>query len=220
VPCGMAQAVWVLDDSHQDGDAQPLLLQRLAVPPDHLAAARGAYGGPVGHANNTGPTVHTDRVASGASAGEGAVIGTDSLADQELLVVHCPGEVSLLRQEGALKLEALRLQVFARLRQVMPFLDEHLVAWKMPLVPPEAADASSSGAGDPPSSRTDTAWHLQPLYTPRQTQGMGLMGRTVQTPFHNLLRCGKDVLPGLGLEGEYMTAGHVAEWLQQAVGTP
>jgi hypothetical protein len=256
VPRGMGQAVWVLDDSQQGERAQPLLLQRLAAPPEDSAAARSDRGGPRTYADPGGSTdcadsdAHagpSDRTQCAGGEGNGApgsdadhaglsgnidsaggevnhsqgdALGPGNSADQELLVVHCPAEIGLLERNNTLKVGELRLQVFARLRQVMPFLDDHLVSWWMPLGPLTAAAADLTPKGTAPRNNAGMTWHLQPLYRPKLLQGMGLMGRSVQTPFQNLLRCGRDVLPGLGLEGEYMTAGHVAQWLQQAVGSP
>ncbi|MEZ4272211.1 MAG: hypothetical protein R3C68_12510 [Myxococcota bacterium] len=56
-------------------------------------------------------------------------------------------------------------------------------------------------------------WSLHPIYETHEPPLLGITGRPQQTPFKNLLHCGRDVLPGLGVEGEYITGLTAADAL-------
>ena len=91
----------------------------------------------------------------------------------------------------------------ARLREAVsdaiPFFERHLVAESAPLV------ADPSRAELPP---------VHPLYAADLDSTLGVTGVPVRGPWKNLFFAGREVLPGLGMEGELyagiQAAGYVA----------
>lgn len=98
--------------------------------------------------------------------------------------------------------EALR-QAAARIREAVadaiPFFERHLVAESAPLL------ADVARANLPP---------VHPLYAGDLESTLGVTGLPVRGPWKNLFFAGREVLPGLGLEGEFyagiQAAGHVS----------
>jgi len=84
----------------------------------------------------------------------------------------------------------------------IPFFERHLVAESAPLLAaPERAEQSQ----------------VHPLYRSEIVDGLGIAGLPVRSPWKNLLFAGREVIPGLGIEGEFyagiQAAGHVAALL-------
>jgi phytoene dehydrogenase-like protein len=102
--------------------------------------------------------------------------------------------------------QALGQVMIERLTQVAPFIQDHIVASSFS----RAVDHLSA------SDKRDTRSLLvQPGYAPQTSAPLGIVGRNLRTRFKNLLHVGKDVLPGLGVEGEYLTGQAAAEQLQK-----
>jgi len=102
--------------------------------------------------------------------------------------------------------EALRQKLIERISAVAPFIQEHIVA------------ASFSPAVDHLSSsdKRDTRTLLiRPGYETKNNAPLGIVGRNMRTRFTNLVHVGRDVLPGLGVEGEYLTGQAAAMRLQK-----
>lgn len=102
---------------------------------------------------------------------------------------------------GDVRPEALRVAA-ARIREAVadaiPFFERHLVAESVPML---------AGAGRRPP--------VHPLYAVGDLDPtLGVTGLPVRGPVKNLFFAGREVLPGLGLEGEFYAgieaAGHVA----------
>ncbi|MDF1562077.1 MAG: hypothetical protein P1V51_03490 [Deltaproteobacteria bacterium] len=91
-------------------------------------------------------------------------------------------------QEEARLLDLLR-------SDLLPFLDEHLVATSAPIL----EDGESRGSRLNPWPRLETDLGL--------SLGVGLLPPS--TPYKNLILAGRENVPGLGLEGEFL-AGHRA----------
>jgi phytoene dehydrogenase-like protein len=66
------------------------------------------------------------------------------------------------------------------------------------------------GAGLGPLQRTP-----QPLFAAAPRSHWGVTGRSRKTPVANVVYCGRDVVPGLGLEGEYLAASGAVALLRQ-----
>ena len=86
--------------------------------------------------------------------------------------------------------------------EAIPFFERHLVAESVPLLAaPERAGQSQ----------------VHPLYRSEIDDGLGIGGLPVRSPWRNLLFAGREVVPGLGVEGEFyagiQAAGHVAALL-------
>ena len=102
--------------------------------------------------------------------------------------------------------QALGQGMIERLTQVAPFIQEHIVVSSFS----RAVDHLSA------SDKRDTrSLLIQPGYTPQHRAPLGIIGRNLKTRFKNLLHVGRDVLPGLGVEGEYLTGQAAAEQLQK-----
>ena len=78
--------------------------------------------------------------------------------------------------------QALWRRIEPRLRRVLPHL------------PPDGAGLADLGVG------------ARPLFGVPAHSHWGVTGRSRKTPVHNVVYCGRDVVPGLGLEGEYLAA--------------
>ena len=102
--------------------------------------------------------------------------------------------------------EALGLTMVERLADVAPFIQDQIVVSSFS----RAVDHLSA------SDKRDThSLLIQPGYSPQSRAPLGIIGRNLRTRFKNLLHVGKDVLPGLGVEGEYLTGQAAAEQLQK-----
>ncbi|MEL7304405.1 MAG: NAD(P)-binding protein [Myxococcota bacterium] len=98
------------------------------------------------------------------------------------------------------RLAALREQLSQRVRRLLPFLDQHLVDTSFPS---ETSSWDLEGEG---VVRAVDPWLLHPLYEVSEQPWLGVAGRANRGFVKNLIYASRDVLPGLGLEGEYLTA--------------
>lgn len=108
----------------------------------------------------------------------------------------------------ATSLEALTraaAQIREAVADAIPFFDRHLVA--------ESAPVLSSPVGVEEGLRLLS----QPLYETELESTLGVTGLPVRSPWKNAFFAGREVLPGLGIEGEIyagvQAAGHVAATL-------
>ena len=102
--------------------------------------------------------------------------------------------------------KALTQTLINRLSAIAPFVEEHIVA------------ASFSPAVDhlSESDKRDTrTLIIRPGYEAKKNVPLGIVGRNMRTRFKNMLHVGRDVLPGLGVEGEYLTGQAAAARLQK-----
>lgn len=107
--------------------------------------------------------------------------------------------------QSAGQLGELRVQLKARLQHVIPYLDHYTTDISFPL---ETEVRGSDG--DEPAQAIDPR-SIYPLYESLQHPWLGVASRKSRGFLKNLIRSGSDVLPGLGLEGEYLTALQVAD---------
>ena len=108
--------------------------------------------------------------------------------DRVVLVARHP--VSEIESHGD-GVDSLDVVIRARLRRLIPFLED----------------------GNPSSSRTPVATH--PLYDPELDPIAGISGVPTVTPIKSLLIAGPAVLPGLGVEGQYLAALQATEQLDK-----
>ncbi len=104
----------------------------------------------------------------------------------------------------------LRERVLAKLRRLLPFLDEHLILVDSPhdgrgVDDPRAA--VERPASDPWSRGPDT---MEAQYATPATGALGVAGLPLRTPLRGLLLAGPHAAPGLGEEGAFLTAWSAA----------
>ena len=109
------------------------------------------------------------------------------------------------RDKGRDHLAALAARVRAALDEVLPFLGRGAVHESVPLL---AA----------PSERRGSRLMTHPLYEVRLSQALGVTGLPTQSPLENLVFAGREVLPGLGIEGEFHAALQAAARVQRILG--
>jgi len=113
-------------------------------------------------------------------------------------------------------LESVRERLLESLRELVPFLDEHLVLVDSPHDGRDADDVVGKTTVPPadPWSRgpsTMAAVHGFPV-----TSALGTCALPVRTPIKRLLLCSRQVAPGLGAEGTFVTAWSVGRIVTRA----
>ncbi len=94
------------------------------------------------------------------------------------------------RDAGASGIGELAGRIRAAVADVIPFFDRHLVRESVP-----ALAASTAGRG--------SRLLPHPLYEVNLPQTMGVTGLPHRAPLRNMVFAGREVVPGLGLEGEF-----------------
>ncbi|HEY7725015.1 MAG TPA: phytoene dehydrogenase, partial [Anaeromyxobacteraceae bacterium] len=112
------------------------------------------------------------------------------------------------RGEGAGAAAAAAAQAAAMrgaLSELLPFLDRQVV---LESVPAQAA----------PSGRRGSRLAVHPLLEVAAPGALGVAGLPVESPWPNLLFAGREVVPGLGLEGEFHAGLAAAEAAERLLG--
>jgi phytoene dehydrogenase-like protein len=91
------------------------------------------------------------------------------------------------------------------LLEAIPFFDRHLIHESVPTL-------VGAGDGEPFADGAD------PIYEPLEGAALGVCGLPLQGPFKNLFHASRDVLPGLGLEGEIYAGIEAAAHAAAALG--
>ncbi len=112
--------------------------------------------------------------------------------------------------------EGVRERVLDVLREVVPFLDEHL---RFVDSPHDGRDGHDVRAGvwvppDKPWSRGPAG--MRPVHGYPVLGHLGVCALPQRTPLRRLFLCNDQVMPGLGLEGSFLTAWTVADKLSRA----
>jgi phytoene dehydrogenase-like protein len=176
-----------------------LVVKERALPPalgENVLALRDAAGGD-GLDNavflQVLPALKEGRKGGGEKVAQG-----ESAADER--VVCASAFVPAGLGEAALRENAARLR--EAVAEAIPFFERHLVAESAPLL----ADPERAGMSQ-----------VHPLYLSEGEDPLGIAGLPVRSPWKNLLFAGREVVPGLGIEGEFyagiQAAGHVAAML-------
>ena len=138
------------------------------------------------------------------------------------------GEHALLSIEASLDARALaaspamlgaqRERIVASLAQLSPFFERHLVLVDSPHDgrSPEGSAASELAMLDPLQRRG--AETMQVVYAYPQTRVHGCCALPLRTPIERLLLCNAQVVPGLGLEGRFITAWSAAKLVTRTLG--
>ncbi|MCE9666905.1 desaturase [Myxococcus stipitatus] len=105
------------------------------------------------------------------------------------------------RDLGEEYLHGVAARIDAQLDAVMPFTAQHRLLRSAPYL----------DAGDVRGSRLMP----HPLYSFESEAFLGVTGLSQRTPVKNLLLAGREVLPGLGLEGELLAGARAARLVQE-----
>jgi hypothetical protein len=176
-----------------------LVVKETALPPalgDNVLALRDAAGG-----DGLDNAVFLQVLPARRDARKGTEKGpqpADGVADER--VVCASGFVPA--GEGRAALEAAATRIREAVADAIPFFERHLVAESAPVL-------AATGAADLPTPH--------PLYVTEHDDGLGVSALPVRGPWKNLVFAGREVVPGLGVEGEFyagiQAAGHVAALL-------
>jgi phytoene dehydrogenase-like protein len=118
-------------------------------------------------------------------------VGPATQPENRVLTVSVPAPLGL-RAGGEPAIRALIAQVYAALERVMPFTKSHVTLESTPWI-----DAAHVVAG-----RAEVA----PLFSLPSDAWLGATGLTTSSPWKRVLMAGRQVLPGLGFEGEILAA--------------
>ncbi len=174
-----------------------LVVRQTALPPalgENVLALRDAAGG-----DGLDNAVFLQVLPARRDAKKGEKGGpSEAVADER--VVCASGFVPAI--EGRAAVEAAATKLREAVADAIPFFERHLVAESTPLLAaPGAIDHSAA----------------HPLYASERADSLGVAGLPVRGPFKNLFFAGREVVPGLGVEGEFhagiQAAAHVAALL-------
>ncbi len=136
----------------------------------------------------------------------GQVHGNEALEvpDQEIVCVACP-VAATENDTSADRLALLKHQMIERVNRLVPFLRDYLDDASL------AVDKSSWDADNRLAAAGLDPWSMHPIFSPKIPPFLGIAVRPLDTVYTNLFHCGVDVVPGLGIEGEYLSATGVAQ---------
>jgi monoamine oxidase len=123
-------------------------------------------------------------------------------ADQRVVSVSVQAPVGL-RAGGEPAVRALVAQVHEALQRVMPFTKQHVTLESIPWI-----DAPHVVAG-----RGEVA----PLFQPGPEAWLGATGHTTSSPWKRVMLASRQVLPGLGFEGEVLAAQRAVKKVELAL---
>jgi phytoene dehydrogenase-like protein len=176
-----------------------LVVKRAALPPalgDTVLALRDPEGSDAID-NAILIQVHPSRRDRGKGAGE--VVGDER-------VLCAAGFVSAdARNKGEGHLADLGRQVRETIADTVPFFERHLLRESIPML---AAPREGRGSRLLP----------HPLYAVEVEQALGVTGLPARSPYKNLFFAGREVVPGLGIEGEFHSGLQAAAAAQELLG--
>jgi phytoene dehydrogenase-like protein len=141
--------------------------------------------------------VHPARRDRGKGAGE-------AVGDERVLCAA--GFVSAdARNQGEGQLAEIGRQVRETISDTVPFFERHLLRESIPML---AAPREGRGSRLLP----------HPLYAVELEQAFGVTGLPARSPYKNLFLAGREVVPGLGLEGEFHAGLQAAAAAQELLG--
>lgn len=109
------------------------------------------------------------------------------------------------REQGEAGLAAWAATIRGAVAELLPFFERHVLVESMPLL---AA----------PRERRGSRLMPHPLYQVGLPQTLGVTGLPTQSPWKNLLFAGREVLPGLGVEGEFHSGLQAAAAAEELLG--
>jgi hypothetical protein len=164
-----------------------------------------------------GDVVLALRDASGPDAIENAVLlqvfparrdkgkGTSELVADERVLCAAAFVPADARDHGDERFAALGAQIREAVADAVPFFERHLLRESLPVL------AS-------PRERRGTRILPHPLYEVTLEQALGVTGLPVRSPYKNLVFAGREVVPGLGIEGEFHAGVQAAAAAQELLG--
>lgn len=164
-----------------------------------------------------GDSVLALRDAGGADALENAVFiqvqparrdkgkGASELVPDERIVCAAGFVPADARDHGAEHLVARGRQLREAVADAIPFFERHLVRESLPAL---ASPREGRGSRLLP----------HPLYQVELDQALGVTGLPCRSPYKNLVFAGREVVPGLGLEGEFHAGLQAAAAAQELLG--
>lgn len=129
-------------------------------------------------------------------------VGPAPQAEHRVLTVCFPAPVGL-RAGGEPAIRALLAQVHVALARVMPFTHAHVTLESTPWL-----DAPQVVAG-----RAEVA----PLFQLGPESWLGVAGLTTSSPWKRIMLAGRQVLPGLGFEGEVLAAQRAVKVVESSL---
>ncbi len=176
-----------------------LVVKTAALPPalgDCVLALRDA-GGPDAVEN----AVLVQVLPARRDKGKGA---TELVADERVLCAA--GFVAAdARDRGEEYLAALGREIREAVADAVPFFERHLLRESLPVL---AA----------PKQRRGSRLLPHPLYEVELEQAFGVTALPCRSPYKNLVFAGREVIPGLGLEGEFHAGVQAAAAAQELLG--
>ena len=121
--------------------------------------------------------------------------------DRVILSVSCPVNTHAMTHSPD-QLSHLRHTLFKQLQRLIPFLEQHIELISLPM------DTMHWDKDPDHPARQVDPWNYHPIFTPKKIPFLGVCNRSIATPFKQIIDCRRDVLPGLGLEGDYIV-GHI-----------
>jgi hypothetical protein len=123
----------------------------------------------------------------------------DPSPDHRVLTAAAFFAASGTRETPADRLTALR----AAVAEFVPFLDRIVVHESMP---------------PPRRGHREAGTYVHPLFETRTPRSLGIGGLPTRSPLGNLFFAGRDVLPGLGVEGEFHAGLRAADEVERVLG--
>jgi phytoene dehydrogenase-like protein len=130
--------------------------------------------------------------------------GTEIVTDERVLCAAAFVRADA-RDGGDEQLAALGRRIREAVADAVPFFERHLLRESMPLL---AA----------PRERRGSRLLPHPLYDVALDQALGVTGLPCRSPYKNLVFAGREVVPGLGLEGEFHAGMQAAQAAQELLG--
>jgi phytoene dehydrogenase-like protein len=165
-----------------------------------------------------GDTVLVLKDAAGADGIENAVLvqvlparrdkgkGTMEVAPDERVLTAAAFVSADAREEGDDHLAALARQIREAVADAVPFFDSHLVRESVPVL-------------SAPKERRGSRLLPHPLYEVGDLDPvLGVTGLPCRSPLKNLVFAGREVVPGLGVEGEFHAGLQAAQAAQELLG--
>jgi len=109
------------------------------------------------------------------------------------------------REQGEAGLAAWAAAIRASVAELLPYFERHVLLESMPLL---AA----------PRERRGSRLMPHPLYEVGLSQTLGVTGLPTRSPWKNLLFAGREVVPGLGVEGEFHAGVQAAAAAERLLG--
>jgi len=113
-------------------------------------------------------------------------------------------------------LEDVRERLLTALRPVIPFLDEHLLMVDSPHDGRGVEDREKGVELPPDEPWSRGASTMETLFGYPVRGALGVCALPIRTPIDRLLLCNEQVIPGLGLEGSFLTAWSAARIVTKA----